>query len=103
MAPTFTAASFWNVLITKVPRPPAPITPNVIWSLGGTAYATSAPPPASRNVLRLALIALYQYHRTVRENLLSRRSLLAGGALLFAGPVAAASRPKLKVAIFSKH
>jgi sugar phosphate isomerase/epimerase len=44
---------------------------------------------------------LYQYHRTVRDNLLSRRSLLASGALLFAGPVSA--RPKLKVSIFSKH
>jgi len=37
----------------------------------------------------------------VRDHLLSRRSLLAGGALLFAGP--AAARPKLKVSIFSKH
>jgi sugar phosphate isomerase/epimerase len=37
----------------------------------------------------------------VREHLLSRRSLLAGGALLFAGP--AVARPKLKVSIFSKH
>ncbi len=37
----------------------------------------------------------------MRENLLSRRSLLAGGALLFAGP--AVARPKLKVSIFSKH
>jgi sugar phosphate isomerase/epimerase len=44
---------------------------------------------------------LYQYDRTVDDHLLSRRSLLAGGALLFAGP--AAARPKLKVAIFSKH
>jgi sugar phosphate isomerase/epimerase len=37
----------------------------------------------------------------VRENLLSRRSLLASGALLLAGP--AAGRPKLKISIFSKH
>jgi sugar phosphate isomerase/epimerase len=35
--------------------------------------------------------------------MLSRRSLLAGGTLLFAGPAFAAGRPKLKVAIFSKH
>ncbi len=46
-------------------------------------------------------MVLYQYHRTVRETLLSRRSVLAGGALLFARP--AAARPKLKIAIFSKH
>jgi sugar phosphate isomerase/epimerase len=37
----------------------------------------------------------------VRDPLLSRRSLLAGGALLFAGR--AVARPKLKVSIFSKH
>ena len=37
----------------------------------------------------------------MREHLLSRRSLLAGASLLFAGPVSA--RQKLKVAIFSKH
>ena len=40
----------------------------------------------------------------MRDNQLSRRSLLASGALLFAGPAAeAAGRPKLKVSIFSKH
>src|SRR5262249_20011929 len=41
------------------------------------------------------------YHRTVHDHLLSRRSLLAGGALLLAAP--AVARPKLKVSIFSKH
>lgn len=39
----------------------------------------------------------------MRDNLLSRRSLLAGGTLLFAGPIAAAPERKLKVAVFSKH
>jgi len=37
----------------------------------------------------------------VQHRLLSRRTLLAGGALLLAGPVRA--KQKLKVAIFSKH
>lgn len=35
--------------------------------------------------------------------MLSRRSLLAGGTLLMAGPAFAADHPKLKVAVFSKH
>jgi sugar phosphate isomerase/epimerase len=37
----------------------------------------------------------------VREHLLSRRSLLAGGALLLARP--AAATPKQKLSVFSKH
>src|SRR5215471_15232535 len=94
-------ASFWKVLMTSVPRPPLPITPSVMRSAGGMAQEATAPLPASRNVRRLAGIRLYQYHRTVHAPLISRRSLLAGGTLLFAGP--AAARPKIKVAIFSKH
>src|ERR1039458_5884542 len=39
MALTRNAGSFWNTPITKVPRPPEPITPSVTWSDGGTACA----------------------------------------------------------------
>jgi hypothetical protein len=42
--------SFWNTVITKVPRPPLPITPRLIWS-EGAAWTASTLPPASKKVL----------------------------------------------------
>src|SRR5580658_2774386 len=50
MPVTCNAGSFWNTVITKVPRLPLPITPRLIWS-EGAAWTASRLPPVSRNVL----------------------------------------------------
>src|SRR5579883_1606359 len=50
IAPMRTAGSFWNTVITNVPRLPLPITPRTTWSAGAAAWAAIAPAALSRNI-----------------------------------------------------
>src|SRR5437762_2175985 len=68
MPATRTPGLFWNVLITSVPRPPAPITPRLTLS-AGAAYSIA--PPLIRKKDRLFIqdfLASEQQFHSQRKN-----------------------------------